>query len=144
LIYSLSGSIAPAVVGGLASGDNVILAEAVHDATDPGNPYLGTFAHIYEGTYLPGFVFVRVFQGGTGIGLAAVGDYYGDGQVLATINNAGGAQPPDFVEYGPLQGGTGDFGTWRLENQVVVPEPTTLALAALGVLGVVARRFRRS
>ncbi|MCO5067842.1 MAG: PEP-CTERM sorting domain-containing protein [Kiritimatiellae bacterium] len=144
LIFTASGINSAAFVGGATSGDNVILAERTFSEADAGNPYLGTAFEIYgPDTYQAGYVFVRIFQGGTDVGNTAVGDWYIDGQILATINNPGPPTIPDLVQVGPVGGGTGFSGTYRL-NQQVVPEPTTLALAALGVLGVVARRFRRS
>ncbi len=145
LIFTASGVISNAVVGGLTSGDNVILAERTFNAGDTGNPYLGTaFENYGPSPDQAGFVFVRVFQGGTAIGDTVVGDWYIDGELVSTVVNPGPPSVPDTVHIGPGAGGDGVGGTWRLDSQVIVPEPTTLALAALGVLGIVARRFRRS
>ncbi|MCO6400104.1 MAG: PEP-CTERM sorting domain-containing protein [Verrucomicrobia bacterium] len=144
LIFTPSGIIGAATVGGGVSGDNVILDQQVFNEGFTANPYGATLSENYQGPDLVGKLFVRVFQGGTDIGVAPVLTWYYDGLLYDTVVNAGGAQPPDIVEAtSPASSGSGPFGTYVL-NQQIVPEPTTLALAALGVLGVVARRFSRS
>lgn len=145
LIWTGDGVQDDALIGGLVGGANEILAQQTITDVQFGNPYAGTFSFDYgPEADRSGFLYVRVFQGGTSIGNVNAGDWYFTGMLTATVNNPGGAAPPDDVYAGdPPYGGTGDFGTFAL-NQQVVPEPTTLALAALGVLGLVARRFRRS
>ncbi len=144
LIFTASGTQSAALIGGAASGDNVILDQQVIDSAVLGNDYGAGFSYSYVNADMVGSLFVRVFQGGTSIGNVSPGAWYFNGYLHTAVVNPGPPAAPDAVPAGvPPGGGTGPFGTYAL-NQQVVPEPTTLALAALGVLGVVVRRFRRS
>lgn len=144
LIWTSDGVQDLATIGGGVSGANEILDQQNISAALLGNDYAANFAFLVgPSPDRVGSLYVRIFQGGTSVGNVDVGDWYYTGILNPVVVNPGPPSVADDVNLGPLGAGTGDFGTYSL-NQQVVPEPTTLALAALGVLGLVARRFRRS
>lgn len=144
LIFTPSNTHGQAYINGGVESYEQVLSERTFNFGDTGNEYLASFSENYVGSDLVGNLYIRIFQGDTAVGAVAVNQWYANGWLLPTVVNPGPPNTPDTVDFGPLLGGDGDFGTYRLNQQVIVPEPTTLALAALGVLGVVARRFRRS
>ncbi|MCO5045840.1 MAG: PEP-CTERM sorting domain-containing protein [Kiritimatiellae bacterium] len=145
LVFSPDATPGLAQVGGAADGDIILDQREISEASLGGGDTWGLFFSELYGPNpdMVGSVYIRMFQGGTSIGNVSAGDWYFTSALLTIEINPG---PPNTAQdLVALAAGTGpgDMGTAIL-NQQVVPEPTTLALAALGVLGVVARRFRRS
>jgi hypothetical protein len=133
-----------ALPGGAVSGNDTILQQftVTYNDIGGGDYWASTYSVIYGlAPFQAGYVYVRVFQAGTSIGNVPVGALYVTGPLFPTIDNPGPPTVPDFIDLGP--GGSGPYGEYML-NQVVVPEPTVLALAALGAGVVAVRRFRRS
>lgn len=143
LIYSPDAIAGDPLPGGAATGDTILDEQMVTEAM-VGNPYGAGFSFIYgPDTDLVGFLYVRVFEAGTSPGVVPVGAFYYTSPLYATVNNPGPPTPPNDVSAGDAGTGDGDFGTYRLTQQVV-PEPSVIALAALGAAVVAVRRFRRS
>lgn len=143
LVFSPDNVAGDALPTGLATGDTII-DQRVLTEPEVGNPYGALFSYIYgPDTDLVGYLYVRVFEEGTSIGVVPLGAFYYTGPIVATTVNPGPPTLPDNVGAGDAGTGDGDFGTYRL-TQVVVPEPSVIALAALGAAVVAVRRFRRS
>jgi hypothetical protein len=143
LVYTPDAIAGSAEIGGTATGDTVLDQQLIDEALT-GNAYGAGFSFVYgPSADLIGFLYVRVFEAGTSIGNVNVGDFYYTGPLFATVNNPGPPATPNDVNAGAAFGGDGDSGTFRLTQQVV-PEPSVLALAALGAAVVAVRRFRRS
>lgn len=108
-------------------------AFAYGDQFDDG---VGPLAGVTEATLLSGYVYVRVFS----TAAPAIGDYYGVSQLIGNPLNDADPPPgiPDFLDISPIQ--DTPFNSWIQ----IVPEPSVLALAALGAAVVAVRRFRRS
>lgn len=142
LIFTPDAIVGDALPGGAVDGNDVVLQEQVITAGDLGGDFWATTSSWIYGpeTYQVGYVYVRVFEAGTGIGNVPVGALYFTGILYSTVDNPAGPVPPEFVDLGP--GGTGPYGEYAL-NQTVVPEPSVIALAALGTAVVAVRRFRR-
>lgn len=151
LIWTPDAFKADAWIGGAVDpGSNeVIIDTAV--LTNPGDAYGPLSPQGYAGAYPgAGYVYARVFDlGSDNVATIVAGSWYYSGPLLATVDQS----DPSIDQVYNIHQGTADamfpgqgfdgFGTDVL-NQQVVPEPSVLALAALG-LGVVAvRRFRRS
>lgn len=143
LIYSPDAVAGVAGLDGSATGDT-ILDQAVVDVNLDGFGYAIGYSDTYSGAYQAGFVYIRAFQSGTAVGSTPAGSQYFSGPMFATINNPGGATPPDDVNAGDAGTGTGDFGTYRLNQVVAVPEPATYAFIGIGALMAAVRRMRRS
>ena len=138
LIYSpLIGYSSVWVNGGVDPGyqilDTVIL-------TDSGgaDPY-GTFVASYSGAFQPGFIYARIFDGGTGnpanIGF---GTMWYDSPIIATVNNLTPETPDQFNVQGAHPSlNNGGFGDNLYKG---VPEPTTLAFLSVGGLVLAIRR----
>ena len=141
LLYSTDNSFADADIGGTAGSDTVLSQQTISEVT-AGNPY-GTFSFPYSTPFQAGFLAVRVFDGGTGVGNVPAGTWYFTGPSFATINNAGGSNPPDDVNAGLGGTGPGPLGTYIL-NQQVVPEPMSIAFLGLGAVIAAARRIRKA
>lgn len=136
LIFTASGVISPASTTG-PTGDNVIWDTASFTEASTGNPYGSTFSALYSNPiYTAGQVFIRVFEADASP--TTVGTWYYDG-VLDVVED--GPNPPQITDMGPLSGGTGAFGTWQLDQQVI-PEPSVFAMLGLGgLLLTIRRRF---
>ena len=95
----------------------------------------------YTGTFQAGFIYGRVFDGGTGDPANIVaGTWYYNGPIVATVNNSDPASPDAYNVNGANTSpnfGAGDV----LNHQVtVVPEPTTLAFLGIGGMVLAIRR----
>lgn len=88
-----------------------------------------------EPTFLSGFVFIRVFNAAA----PTIGSWYGESSLVGGPLTDQDPTPglANTVDIAP---GPGAF----VLNQQIVPEPSVLALAALGAAVVAVRRFRRS
>ncbi len=91
------------------------------------------------------------FQG-SGPGLSFVGDGRGDNQLTgyfnvlqATYNTSGQLQSfaADFVQYDEGNLSAWNDGSIRFNSTIPIPEPSTLALAGCGMIGLGARACRR-
>lgn len=147
LVFTPDATVGDALAGGAASGNDMVLGSFVFSGLGGGDhpvdPNWGAFttAISYQGPYLgDGFVFARTFE--TTQPSIAPGTWYFDGPLLATVDLDPGPPLPVSQSYqqnlNTLPGGFGDE-----LNKVVVPEPSTLVLAGLGLL-VMARRRRRA
>lgn len=91
-----------------------------------------------------GFVYARVFESSDASGALVLDTWYYDGPVVPVTNVNKGNTPPDLNQaYNANRDSSGQgFGGDPLNTAQVIPEPTTLALLALG-LGTVLFRRRR-
>lgn len=140
LIYSPSGAYSgsgSAIGGGVDAGfqvlDTVIL-------TDSGgaDPY-GTFVDQYVGAFQAGFIYARIFDGGTANPANIVGGtWYYNGPIVATVNNVTPDSPNLYSAQGgnPSPGNSGFGDTLFLQ----VPEPSTMAFLGIGGLVLALRR----
>lgn len=142
LLYSVDGSFDAADIGGTAGSDSVLSQQLISEVLT-GNPYGAQFSFVYTAPFQAGFLAVRVFDGGTSSGVVPAGTWYFTGPAVATLNNSGGANPPDPVRAGLAGTGPGPFGTYIL-NQQVVPEPMSIAFLGLGAVIAAARRIRKA
>lgn len=96
--------------------------------------YPESLASVTEGAFLSGYVYVRVFNSAA----PTIGDRYGESSLVGNPLTDQDPNPatPDIVDLAPSE-------VFTL-NQQIVPEPSVLALAALGAAVVAVRRFRRS
>jgi hypothetical protein len=135
LLFTPSGTIAPAFPGGVASGDNVVLDSVVVNFF--GDEYGGLPGQSYAGAFNPGFVFARIFDVGSDVSIGP-GDWYYDGWLLAAVDES---DPSVFQSYVIHQGTANDptFNTDIL-NLPVIPEPSVFALMGLGGLFLMIRR----
>ncbi|MCZ7592758.1 MAG: PEP-CTERM sorting domain-containing protein [Kiritimatiellae bacterium] len=150
LIWTPDNFIADAWIGGAVDpGSNEVIIDSA-SILNPGDVYGPLPAQNYAGLFVGGYIYARVFDVGSDnpANITVGSAYYAGPLVLAVDNADPGVNQVYNIHQStadamfPGQGFDG-FGTDVL-NQQVVPEPTVLALAALG-LGVVAvRRFRRS
>lgn len=136
--------------GAVDPGSNEVILDSVV-ITNPGDEYGPLNAQSYAGAWLgAGYVYARVFDlGSDNAATIIAGSWYYSGPLLAAVDQS----DPLVEQTYDINTGTADamfpgqgFAGFETDvlNQQVVPEPTVLALAALG-LGVVAvRRFRRS
>jgi len=127
-----------AVGGGVEAGFQILDTTILTDSGGA-DPY-GTFVASYSGTFQAGFIYARVFDGGTGNPANIVaGTWFYDSPIVATINNATPETPDSFnIQGGNPSPGNGGFGDTVYKQ---VPEPTTLAF--LGIGGVVLALRRR-
>lgn len=144
LIYTPDNIIDPAFPGNGVSGNDIVLDYQYVDEIYTGNPYGAGYSYIYgnpDGStpYMPGYVYVRVFEAGTIYGSIPIGAAYHNGPLYATVNNPGVPTPPTDVSGGDAGAGPGPYGTWPLNFQVV-PEPATFAIFALGGILVAVKR----
>lgn len=143
LIYSPDNIAGDALPGGIPTGDTILEEQVITEAST-GNPYGAGFSYLYgPAADLVGYLYIRVFEAGTSPGVVPVGAFYYTGPIFTAVVNPGPPNVPNSINAGPAGGGDGDYGTFRLTQQVV-PEPSVLALAALGAAVVAVRRFRRS
>jgi hypothetical protein len=125
--------------GGFASGDNVV----IDTRTIPSGGGLGFDEWLYDlGGATPFFavvagstgssVFQRVYQFDT----AVPNSWYADSDLLTLVATPSDNPPQESIF------GSVEFGVAL--NQQVIPEPSTLALIALGMMSFIARRVRMS
>ena len=95
---------------------------------------VGPLLGITEPELLSGYVYIRVFN----TAAPTIGDWYGESALVGNLLTDQDPTPglPDVVDIAPSS-------VFTL-NQQIVPEPSVLALAALGAAVVAIRRFRRS
>jgi len=132
LIYTSSGSIEDASIGGGVSGDNTVLVN--YTVSYPGGTAGSEWADFSYGSEVfagisTGFVFARVFQDN----VVDIGDLYYDSATLAVTPYTGIEAPQTLQTNSDLI--NGDELTIA-----VVPEPSVLAFLGLGGLALAARR----
>lgn len=131
LIYTASGTIENAGVGGAVAGDNTVLVNFT--VTNPGNAG-SEWADFSYGSQVfagisSGFVYARVFQDD----VVEIGDLYYDSSTLAVTPYTGIEAPQTLQTNSDLING----------NELtiaVVPEPSVLAFLGFGGLALAARR----
>jgi len=125
--------------GGVVAGQQILDTYVITDSGGS-DPY-GTFGpEFYNDTFQAGFIFVRVYNGGTGNDPAnqiVAGTWYYNGPIVATINNVT-INPDLYNANGANVSPT--FGIGDVLNLQVVPEPTTFALLGIGGLVLAIRR----
>jgi PEP-CTERM motif len=140
LIYAPANaySAATAAVGGaVEAGYQILDTYVITDAL--GTDAYGIFSESYSGTFQAGFIYVRVFDGGTGNPANIVGGtWFYDSPIVATINNLTPDSPDTINANGANTSPSFGFGDVLYKQ---VPEPTTLAF--LGIGGVVLALRRR-
>ena len=154
LIFSTDNINGLALPGAGLTGDDTLLADAVigrvgepgNDIDDPGSfgTFYGSFlagAPTVLEPYTPGYVFARVFD--TVQGNVVPGTWYYDGPIVEVLD-IGQVPLPDLPQLyqsnaNTLPGGFGD----ELNLQVIIPEPGTFSLLALGMLSLAYRRSTR-
>ena len=117
-------------------GNEVILGAPVVTADE----FATVFAQQYVGAFSAGWIYARVFDGGTTVNPATVTPgllYYQGPAVAANNNNTPDA--PDLYDMNTSSAGIPGLTTDVL-NRAVVPEPSTLAFLGLGGLALALRR----
>ena len=128
--------------------NEVLLAQVATAAGDDFPIQLGTVQYDEEtysisdtNFFANGYVYVRVFDYLQANGTPTNGTWFVEAAVSGPIysQHAGGGNPPATAV--DITGGSGY--SISLNDQVVVPEPTTMAIMGIGLLTLVSRRFRR-
>ena len=138
LIFSPSGVISPAFLGGTATGDNQVLQNV--NILASGDEYGPLNAQNFTGPFSAGQVFVRVFDvGSTNPGDITAGMFYYDGPLVTGVD-----QSDDLSVFQPYNANTGTAGfagfNTDVLNQQVIPEPSVFAMLGLGGLVLMIRR----
>lgn len=120
------------------SGNDVFLASYI---TDTSGDMYGSFdsGTPYTGAYLAGYLFLRVFDQGSHLGLTN-GMWYYDSPLTNTIDNTTDPMFPDEYNFSLY---TPEFGDVLNKQVVVIPEPATWAFMLLGATTLVGRKLRR-
>ena len=140
LIFTTVNGYGDAGVGAtVGAGESMLLETVITDSF--GTDIYGVLpATSYNGTYSPGYLYVRIFDQGTGLGGSGVGigTWYYNSPLVATINN----NTPETPDVFTVNGGnvSPSFGVGDVLNLQVVPEPATFALLGLGGLVLAVRR----
>lgn len=121
----------------IAQGNDVVLDSYFTTITGgffTDGTYPEALASVTEPTFLSGYVYVRVFNSAA----PTIGDWYGESELVGNPLTDQDPSPglADVVD-------VAEFSTFSLTTEIV-PEPSVLALAALGAAVVAVRRFRRS
>ena len=144
LIFTPDLSIDPPTASGAATGNDVVLVSLNFSRSGGdhpvGNPYADfNNAFTYSGAFTAGWVYARIF--GAGQAQIAPGTGYYDGPLLATEDKDPGPPLPIPQNYeqnqNTLPSGFGDELIL-----VVVPEPSTLLLAGMGIVLLVRQKKR--
>ena len=89
--------------------------------------------------FVGGYVYTRVFDQ-LGSGTPTNDTWFGDGPAsLTLVSGSQHVTPKPLPVYTDITGGE----SFTLNQQVVIPEPTTMAIMGIGLLTLVSRRFRR-
>lgn len=140
LIFTTVNAYDVATAGGGVGVNETVVDELLLTEGSNTDEYGGINATGYTQAFTPGYLYVRVFDQGTGLGGSGVigGTWYYDSPIYATIDNNTGV--PDILGVqGNNTSPTYGFGD-TLNLQVVVPEPATFALMGLGGLALAIRR----
>jgi hypothetical protein len=126
--------------GGVAANESILGTYVITDSAGT-DPY-GVLAPQFTAPGTPfqaGFIYVRVFDGGTGNPANIVaGTWYYNGPIVATIDNITPANPDVYNANGANTSVA--FGVGDVLNLQVVPEPSTLAFLGIGGLVLAIRR----
>lgn len=110
-----------------AGGDSVF-DEWLYNSGTSITPYTNSDATLIGQT-----VFQRVFN----VDSPSVGDWYFDGELETLVDRTNPALPPQEIFLGSFDEGVA-------LNQQVIPEPSTLGLILVGMVGMMYRRYRMS
>ncbi len=138
LIYTPNNAWGQAGVGGTVAAGEQILATFVITDSGGTDPYATFAAPTYVGSFQAGFVYARVFDGGTGNPANIVnGTWYYNGPIVATVNNITPDSPNQYNVNGSNTStsfGVGDVLFLQ------VPEPSTMAFLGIGGMILALRR----
>lgn len=120
------------------SGNDMFLAQFIIDTS---YDIYGSFdsGTAYTGAYMAGYLFIRVFDQGSHLGLTN-GMWYYDSPLSNTIDNTSDPMIPDDYNFSLM---TPEFGDTLNKQVVVIPEPATWAFMLLGATTLVGRKLRR-
>jgi hypothetical protein len=139
LIFSTDAVAGPVDVGALhyTSGNDTWLADWTVDAV-AFSTYGEFAASTFTQAWSAGYLYVRVFDQGSMSGLSNQMWYY-NSPFTNAIDNTTDPTSPDAFNISAMTGAFGD----TLNQQVVIPEPATLAFLFIGIVALAGRKFRR-
>ena len=118
-------------------GGNDVFLASLTVTEGSGSSEWGDFAPVnYNGAYVAGYIYGRIFQDTT----PAAGEVYYNGLTAVVQDLDPMGSPPDTPQQYNLNQ---NFGDPLDQTIAAIPEPGTLAFMALGMLTVMARRFRK-
>lgn len=139
LIFTPLNDYGVAGLGGSVEFDEQVLATfEITDAS--GTDAYGNFAEPYTGAFQAGYIYARIFDGGTGSDPAnqiVNGTWYYNGPIVATIDNITPDSPDSYNANGANT--SPNFGFGDVLN-LQVPEPSVLAFFGIGGLALAIRR----
>ena len=128
-----------AIFGGAISANESLLGTYVITDSAGTDPYGVLAPQFTVAPFQAGFIYVRVFDGGTGnpanIGL---GTWFYNGPIVATIDNVTPANPDVYNANG--MNTSVAFGIGDVLYLQLIPEPSTLAFLGIGGLVLAIRR----
>jgi len=129
LIYSLSGNVNDALVGGGVSGDNVIWSQLVLTEGSNTSEWSDFAPQNYTQAFVSGYVFARIFENSS----INMGDWYYYTTPIE-LSNVVFPNAPQSIEMNTdlVNGNAIDFGSNVAQ---VIPEPATALLFILGSMG---------
>ncbi|HMP35772.1 MAG TPA: PEP-CTERM sorting domain-containing protein [Kiritimatiellia bacterium] len=138
LIFTPVNQYGQAGVGGAVAAGESVLKTFILTDSGGADPY-GTFVDQYVGTFQVGFIYARVFDGGTANPANIVnGTWYYNSPIIATVNNVTPDSPNIFnIQGGNPSPGNGGFGDTLF---LQVPEPSTMAFLGIGGMILALRR----
>ena len=149
LIWSQDATMSPYnPTDALVVNSNEVLLAQIATAAGDDNPIQIGAAQYDEETYgisdtnyfANGYVYVRVFDYLQANGTPTNDTWFIEATVTGPVYSQHASSPPASTSV-DITGGFGN--SVSLNDQVVVPEPTTMAIMGIGLLTLVSRRFRR-
>ena len=149
LIWTSDSTISAAATNGanvlVPTGGEILLSQIA--LTDEGAIYEGAATYNEEDYWIGdtnyfanGYVYTRVFAYLASSGVPTNDTWYGEGPVTTDgpISSQHASSPP-----APTPTDITGANSFTLNQQVVIPEPTTMAIMGIGLLTLASRRFRR-